>query len=624
MPDTAIGIDLGTTLSLAAVVGPSGLEVVRDESGRRFVPSVISFTADGEVLIGDEARRRAVLEPQTTIFSVKRLMGKGLADLTQELRFLPYRIEETDRKLVRVRVRDRVYTPQELSAMILREVKDRVEAALGREVSRAVITVPAYFDDSQRQATRDAGRMAGLEVLRILNEPTAAAIAYGLDREKKGTVVVYDFGGGTLDVSILKLTDGVFQVLSTSGDTYLGGDDIDRAIMEVVAGELLSQRGFDVKRHPSALQALRDAVEAAKMELSRVTEAEIRVSIPEAGPEIRRVLRRAELDHLMAPFVDRSLAACRLALADAKLEPGQVDDVVLVGGTTRIPLVRAKVAEFFGRPPHVELDPEEVVALGAAVQAHVLSGSSGAESASGGFQEILLLDVTPLSLGIETMGGAFSKLILRNSTIPARATEEFTTWVDGQTNVDIHILQGERELAKDNRSLGRFSLKGIPPFPAGIPRIEVTFLIDQNGILRVQAMEKRSATEAAIEVVPSHGLTGEEVERMLLESVEKAEEDRRARRMVDLRTDGETILRATEKSLAQMGPRISQAQAAEIRGGVEALRRALEGSDPVEGQAALDRLNTLTLPIAEMQMNEFAQHLLQGKHLSDVGGGEKP
>jgi molecular chaperone DnaK len=615
MADLVIGIDLGTTLSLAAWVGPGGPEVLRDDAGRRFVPSVISITADGEVLVGDEARRRAVADPENTIFSVKRLMGKGLADLGQELRFLPYRVEETDRKLVRVRVRDRAYTPQELSAMILREVRDRAEARLGVPVTRAVVTVPAYFDDSQRQATRDAGRLAGLEVLRIVNEPTAAALAYGLDREKEGLVVVYDFGGGTLDVSALKLEDGVFQVLSTSGDTYLGGDDVDRAIMDVVAREIETSRGLDVRRDPALLQALRDSAEATKIALSDAADAELRLAAPDGSFEHRRVFSRAELEALLEPLVERSLRACRQALADAKLDTSKVNDVVLVGGTTRIPYVRRRVKEFFGREPHVDLDPEEVVALGAAVQAQILSG----ETPSPQMQEILLLDVTPLSLGIDTMGGAFSRLIMRNTTIPARATEEFTTWVDGQTNVDIHIFQGERELSKDNRSLGRFVLRGIPPMPAGFPRVEVTFLVDQNGILKVQALEKRSGREASVEVVPSHGLTDAEVERMLLESVEKAEEDRVARRLIDLRTDGEVVIRATEKSLENVRARLSPEQIAEVRAGVDELRRALAGADPAAAQAALEKLNLLTLPIAEMQMNAVAAHVLRGKKLSDVG-----
>ncbi|MBI1854249.1 MAG: Fe-S protein assembly chaperone HscA [Planctomycetes bacterium] len=620
MADTVVGIDLGTTLSLCAWVGPRGPEVVRDEAGRRFVPSVLSFTADGEVLIGDEARRRAIAEPENTIFSIKRLMGKGLADLEHELRFVPYHVEETDRKLVRVRVRDRAYTPQELSAMILREVRDRAEARLGVEVTRAVITVPAYFDDAQRQATRDAGRLAGLDVLRIINEPTAAAIAYGLDRQHDGLVVVYDFGGGTLDVSILKLRDGVFQVLSTSGDTYLGGDDIDRSIMDVAAREIATRHGVDVRRDPSLLQALRDAAEATKIELSDASSAELGLRSSDGSLDYRRPITREELETLLVPLVERSLRACRQALTDAKLETTQVNDVVLVGGTTRIPYVRRRVKEFFGRDPHVDLDPEEVVALGAAVQAHALSGDASGSA----MQEILLLDVTPLSLGIDTMGGAFSKLIMRNSTIPARATDEFTTWVDGQTNVDIHILQGERELSKDNRSLGRFTLRGIPPMPAGIPRIEVTFLIDQNGILKVQALEKRSGREASVEVVPSHGLTNEEVERMLLESVEKAEEDMTARRMIDLRTDGEVVIRATEKSLANVRARLSPAQQAEVRDSIVALRGALAGSDPSAAQAALDRLNLLTMPIAEMQMNAVAEHVLRGKKLSEIGrGGEE-
>src|SRR5947209_8443564 len=517
-----VGIDLGTTFSLAAYMERGRPVVVRDENGVALVPSVISFFEDGSVLVGSEARRRALSDPEHTVFSIKRLMGRTLVDLQKELPLIPYQVVEREpepgRKVLHVKIAGHEHTPEELSALILQEVRRRAG-----NPTRAVITVPAYFDDSQRQATRDAGRIAGLDVLRIVNEPTAAALAYGLDRRRTGTVAVYDLGGGTFDCSILSIKDGVFKVLSTNGDTLLGGDDFDRTLMAVAARDL----GTDLaQRDAELLQHLRDQAERTKIKLSDVESAEFALDLPERNLSYRRTVTRAEFEELLKPFIDRTLERCRSALRDAELQTKDIDEVVLVGGSTRMPYVRKRVEEFFGRKPHSELNPDEVVAMGAAVQADILVG---------GRRHMLLLDVVPLSLGIDTLGWVCRKLIYRNSTIPARATERFTTYVDGQTGVDINIYQGERELTKDCRSLGRFRLSGIPPMPAGLAQVDVTFLVDANGLLTVSAREQRSGKEAKVTVQATHGLSQDEVERMVLESVEHAREDFHARRFIELK-----------------------------------------------------------------------------------------
>ncbi len=541
-----VGIDLGTTNSLVAFVGKDGPVVIRDGGGDALVPSIVSIDVSGTVSVGREAERRLLTDPLRTVYSVKRLMGRGADDVRGEAALFPFRLSGEAGGVVRVGLGDRELTPPEISAFILRELKRRAEeyflesGEFDPEVDRAVITVPAYFNDAQRTATRDAGRIAGLEVLRIINEPTAASLAYGLDRRKSGTIAVYDFGGGTFDISILRVEDGVFQVLATNGDTHLGGDDIDQLLVALVLGE--SDLGSPID--PARLQAVRRAVIQAKWDLSERDETVIRVADPalppSAAPLFERRLSRGEFERMVRPVVERTLEPCRLALADAGVDPSQIDEAVLVGGSTRIPLVRRSVEELFRRPPHAELNPDEVVAVGAAIQAHIMISGS---------RDMLLLDVTPLSLGIETMGGAMSKIILRNSTIPASGTEMFTTFVDNQTAVDIHVLQGERELVGDNRSLARFKLRGIPPMPAGLPRIQVRFQIDANGILSVGAHELRTGIEQTIEVKPSYGLTDEEVERMLLESFEHAEADVEARVLIETRNEAETVIRATEKSL---------------------------------------------------------------------------
>jgi molecular chaperone DnaK len=600
MDSSVVGIDLGTTFSLAAFVRDGQPVVVRDETGNALIPSVISFHPDGTVLVGSAARARALSDPEHTIFSVKRLMGRTLADLQEELKLIPHQITERDagggRKVLTVRIGDREHTPEELSAMILREVRKRAG-----DPTRAVITVPAYFDDGQRQATRDAGRIAGLDVLRIVNEPTAAALAYGLDRRKQGTIAVYDLGGGTFDCSILSISDGVFKVLATNGDTYLGGDDFDRALMEVAAREMGIV--LEDKRDPQLLQALRDQAERVKIALSSAESAEFVLG------NYRRTFARAEFEALIAPHIDRSLAKARSALKDAELQATQIDEVVLVGGSTRIPYVRRRVGDFFGRTPHTELNPDEVVALGAAVQADILAG---------GRRHMLLLDVIPLSLGIETLGGVVDKVIHRNTTVPARATTRYSTSADGQTAILINIYQGERELTKDCKLLGTFKLAGIPPMPAGLPQVDVTFLVNENGMLTVSAREQRSGQQASVAVQAAHGLSRDEVDRLVLESVEHAHADFTTRQLVEFRNKAEADVRHTSKMLAEAGDRLTIDQRRLVEAANDAVREALAKDELEALRRAIDSLRDATSPLAETAMNAVVQKMLKGRRETEL------
>ncbi|NYF91343.1 Fe-S protein assembly chaperone HscA [Tunturiibacter empetritectus] len=636
-----VGIDLGTTNSLVAYMEDGAPVVIPGEDGERLVPSVVAWTDSG-VMVGNAARGTLMADSASAVYSAKRLMGRDIEDVQGELKLFPFKLAEGLRpgEVLKVSVAGLMLTPPEISAYVLQQLKKNAERFFGGPVTKAVITVPAYFNDAQRQATKDAGRIAGLEVLRLVNEPTAAALAYGLDKKTAESangddrlIAVYDFGGGTFDVSILKLHEGIFEVVATGGDTHLGGDDIDNLMIAIALDDIAGDLGVDVRGNGEAVQAVRKAVIEAKILLSSAKNATLNVELPpvdgKPAKRYQRQISREQFEGLIADVIARTAGPCRQALKDAGLNAAQIDEVVLVGGSTRIPAVRALVDDLFemgarGKKPHTELNPDEVVALGAAVQAQILAG--GAVSGSG-LEDLLLLDVTPLSLGIEALGGVVAKIIQRNSTIPASATEHFTTGVDGQTNVAIHVVQGERELAKDCRSLARFDLKGIPPMVAGLPRIEVKFLIDANGILHVSAREQRSGKEAEVEVKPTYGLTDEQVETMILDSFDNAETDIQERQTIEAKNEAETILSAVKKGKSHAAwQMLTSVEIEKIEEQASFLEAAVQGGNYKDIRAGIERLDKATRRFAELMMDTAVSGAMQGKTMEAAGEsmGEGP
>jgi molecular chaperone DnaK len=618
--DRIVGIDLGTTNSLVAFMQGDTPVVIPGDDGLNLLPSVVALDANNQPVIGNAARNSLIETPERAVYSIKRLMGRGSEDIQEELKLFPFRMADDLQpgEVLRITLGDKTFTPPEISALILRQLKRNAERYFGEAVTKAVITVPAYFNDAQRQATKDAGRIAGLEVLRLVNEPTAASLAYGLDKKQNGIVAVYDLGGGTFDISILKLHDGIFEVIATNGDTHLGGDDIDNLLITIALDDIRGDLNLDLRRNAEAVQAIRKAVIDAKIALSSEPSIKLDIELP-GGQHYRREITRSQYEQLIQPVIDRTVGPCKQAMKDAGLKPEQIDEVVLVGGSTRIPRVRSLVKELFRREPHIDLNPDEVVALGAAVQANILAGGSEAT------ENMLLLDVTPLSLGIEVAGGVTDKIILRNSTIPASATQHYTTQIDGQTNVAIHVLQGERELATDCRSLARFDLKGIPPMAAGIPRVEVKFLIDANGILHVSAREQRSGKEAEIQVQPSYGLTDEQVEGMILDSFDNAEEDFRKRQLIEARAETATILAALEKGKKSPAwGALTTDEKKQIAKMEKSLAAVNEEEDYQAIRKAIDALNQGTMRLAELMMDTAVSTALKGKTMDETDLGEGP
>jgi molecular chaperone DnaK len=612
-----VGIDLGTTLSVVAVMEGGEPKVIINEEGNRLTPSVVGFVKDGNILVGQVAKRQAITNPENTVYSIKRFMGRRYEEVSEEMKMVPYKVIRGNNGAAMIKIRDKEYAPPEISAMVLQKLKKSAEAYLGEKITDAVITVPAYFNDSQRQATKDAGVIAGLNVRRIINEPTAAALAYGLDKKKDETIAVYDFGGGTFDISILEVGDNVVEVKSTNGDTHLGGDNLDQRIIDWLIAEFKKDQGVDLSKDLMALQRLKEAAEKAKIELSSTMETEINlpfITADASGPKHMNIkLTRAKFESLVMDLLEKTLPPCRQALEDAALKPNQIDEVVLVGGSIRIPKVQELVRQFFGKEPHKGVNPDEVVALGAAVQAGVLAGE---------VKDVLLLDVTPLSLGIETLGGVMTRLIDRNTTIPTRKSEIFSTAADSQTSVEIHVLQGEREMARDNRTLGKFQLIGIPPAPRGIPQIEVTFDIDANGILNVTAKDKATAKQQAITITASSGLAKEDVERMVKEAEAHSAEDKRRRQEIEMRNQADALVYQTEKTLNEHRDKIPISEVNAIEGAIKETKEAIASGDMGRIREKMDLLTKASHHLAEIMYQQASGKQKPGEGAAGAQAGK--